>query len=613
MSPEARAAAPSVSSRPEFLAPPEGESEVLERLCRERRLEVHFQPVIRLATGEILGYEARVCPAPDAPFSTASDLFASAARHGLLGALEMAGCTRAVAKFAKLGLRGKLLLGLSPSSIVEPEQFSGEGGFEFLHQRSLDPGRIVVQLAEQQGKPNLERLCEAVMRVRSLGADIAIGDLGEGLTSLWLWSELRPQLVKISVHFVTDVHRNPIRFQFLKAIQQIADGCGSQLVAEGIADKSEYAVLRDIGIAFGQGRFIARAAAVPAPLKAEILQLVRSHGLCALPQVLRLAPARRVTGEKLLIPTSPVTPDTANEAVFRRFDAEPGLPALPVVSGARPVGLIGRNAFLSLFGRQGERRDFGRLACEHAMDRHPLQIEKRLPLHEITERVIRGEMKDLECFVFTDEGGYAGIGLGQDLIREVTLLQIEAARYANPLTLLPGNVPIDEHVAALLEAGKPFVAAWCDLNHFKAFNDAYGYRRGDDMIRLAARVLSGACDRAADFIGHIGGDDFLLVLASEDWQARCERALGCFAAESRSLFDEEDRSRGSLKGEDRAGKPVYSPLVTLAIGAVPADPGCFASHLEVAEAATEAKRQAKRLGGNALFVERRRKRSVTRS
>ncbi len=612
MSPQVSAAVASVASRPELLAPPERESEVLERLCRERRLEVHFQPVIRLATGEILGYEARVRPAPDSPFSTAAELFASAARHGLLGSLEMAGCSKAVARFSNLGLRGKLLLGVSPSSIVEQEQLAGENGLEFLHQHALDPGRIVVQLAEQQRKPNLEPLCEAVMRVRSLGSDIAIGDLGEGLTSLWLWSELTPQLVKISVHLVTDVHRNPIRFQFLKAIQQIADGCGSQLVAEGIADKSEYAALRDIGIAFGQGRLIARTSAVPAPLKGEILQLVRSHSLCALPQALRLVPARRVTGEKLLIPASPVTPDTPNEAVFRRFAAEPGLQAVPVVSNGRPVGLIARNAFLPLFGARGDRAEFGRLACEHAMDRQSLQIEKRLPVHEIAERVIRGEMKDVECFVFTDEGGYAGLGLGQDLIREVTLLQIEAARYANPLTLLPGNVPIDEHVAALLEAGKPFVAAWCDLNHFKAFNDAYGYRRGDDMIRLAARVLSAACDRAADFIGHIGGDDFLLVLGSEDWQARCERALGRFAGEARSLFEEEDWGRGSLKGEDRAGNTVYSPLVTLAIGAVPVDPACFGSHLEVAEAATEAKRQAKRLGGNALFVERRRKGVVTR-
>ena len=125
------------------------------------------------------------------------------------------------------------------------------------------------------------------------------------------------------------------------------------------------------------------------------------------------------------------------------------------------------------------------------------------------------------------------------------------------------------------------------------------------MIRLAARTLAAACDGKQDFIGHIGGDDFLLVFRSDDWKGRCERALDTFGRQSQPLFDQADWIRGALKGEDRAGRTLYSPLTTLAIGAVPVDAEVYGSHLRVAEAATEAKRQAKRMGGNALFVERR--------
>jgi GGDEF domain-containing protein len=191
-------------------------------------------------------------------------------------------------------------------------------------------------------------------------------------------------------------------------------------------------------------------------------------------------------------------------------------------------------------------------------------------------------------------------------VREITNLQITAARYANPLTLLPGNVPVNEHIERLLRAGIAFVACYCDLDHFKPFNDAYGYRRGDDMIQLTGRILSDACDARRDFIGHIGGDDFILLLQSADWAARNRHALQRFDRESSGLYAKEDLARGGLLAEDRSGNPVVHPLGALSIGAVIVEPGDYASHYEVSAAAAEAKRQAKRTAGSSMFVERRR-------
>ncbi len=171
--------------------------------------------------------------------------------------------------------------------------------------------------------------------------------------------------------------------------------------------------------------------------------------------------------------------------------------------------------------------------------------------------------------------------------------------------MLPGNVPIDEHIERLLQAGNWFAAAYCDLNEFKPFNDAYGYRRGDFMIKLAARVLASVCDRDQDFIGHIGSDDFILLFQSMDWELRCRRALESFAEQSMLLFDESDRLQGGLVGEDRKGQRLSFPLTSLAIGVVQIDPGAGGSHIQVSSAASAAKKQAKRQGGNSLFIERR--------
>jgi diguanylate cyclase (GGDEF)-like protein len=184
-------------------------------------------------------------------------------------------------------------------------------------------------------------------------------------------------------------------------------------------------------------------------------------------------------------------------------------------------------------------------------------------------------------------------------------MQLEAARYANPLTLLPGNVPINEHIERLLHANTPFVACYCDLDHFKPFNDTYSYRKGDEMIQLTGRILNWACDPKLDFIGHIGGDDFILLMQSRDWKSRCEQALRSFEQAAGLMFREDHIAAGGYFSEARDGSAKFHPLTSLSIGAIQIEPGILVSHHEVSAAMTEAKKMAKKTRGNSLFIEQR--------
>jgi GGDEF domain-containing protein len=188
----------------------------------------------------------------------------------------------------------------------------------------------------------------------------------------------------------------------------------------------------------------------------------------------------------------------------------------------------------------------------------------------------------------------------------ITDMQIQAARYANPLTQLPGNVPINEHTDRLLDRAIPFAACYCDLDSFKPYNDTYGYRRGDQLIQFLGGLLSEATDARADFVGHIGGDDFMLLLQSQDWQQRLTRLLRLFDEGLTSFVDAEHLQAGGYAGEDRKGKAVFHPLPTLSIGCLLVEPGQFCSHHQGAAAVSEAKKQAKKVQGNSLFIERRR-------
>lgn len=282
------------------------------------------------------------------------------------------------------------------------------------------------------------------------------------------------------------------------------------------------------------------------------------------------------------------------------------MPTLPVVKQHRPVGLINRYEFAEHFAKPFRRELFSKKPCSDIMRSAPLLVEKSTPMHELSDFLSTSDVQHfIDGFIITDQGRYLGIGTGQDLLREITKMQIENARYANPLTLLPGNVPISEEIHALLEQHLPFAACYADLDHFKAFNDVYGYQQGDELIKLTANILQAQCAPSLDFIGHIGGDDFILLLQSTDWEIRCQHALGEFARLTLPLFKPEHLISGGYLATDRQGQIIRHPLPTLSIGVVWVEPHRFPTHHAVSEAASMAKKMAKGKLGNSLFIERR--------
>ncbi|MEN9658760.1 MAG: hypothetical protein RL571_2225 [Pseudomonadota bacterium] len=189
-------------------------------------------------------------------------------------------------------------------------------------------------------------------------------------------------------------------------------------------------------------------------------------------------------------------------------------------------------------------------------------------------------------------------------MRAITELQTHAACHANRLTLLPGNVPIQEHMEVLLAEQRPFTVAYIDLDHFKPYNDVYGYARGDSMIRMLRELLLSSADPQLDFVGHIGGDDFMVLFRSPDWKNRSQCLLKEFEQKVKSLFKPEHVLENGYSSEGRRGVVQNFPLSSLSIGVIEARQDRYLTHNEVA-AATHAKHLAKSKQGNSLFVEQR--------
>ncbi|MFA7241846.1 MAG: GGDEF domain-containing protein [Sulfuricellaceae bacterium] len=573
----------------------------LHEIIERRLLTALFQPIVDFRSGVIAGYEGLIRGPSDSPLHSPLRLAKLAQQHRLSVEVEHLSRRMVLEKFAELGLPGQLFLNVSPECLLQHNARHGET-LAYLQDIGMAPERVIIELTESQASFDYGLLREASAHYRGMGFKIAMDDLGEVFLSRRTWSELRPEYVKIDMHFIQGIDHDPVKLQFVRSIQEIAEKSGCRVIAEGIETQTELLAVKGLNIAFGQGYHIARPNASPAiALSAEVAKALTP------PVPANSTGARKaVCAANLLRKVPAVGPDTLNEMVYEMFNADPELHAVPVVKNRIPVGLIERRTLIDGFARPYRRELYGKKPCEKFMDTAPLVVDQNISIQELSTRIVEVEHHHLaNGFIITANGHYHGMGTGHDLMREITRMQITAARYANPLTQLPGNVPIDEHIGLLLQNKVRFCVCYCDLDHFKPFNDVYGFHKGDEVIRLTAKVLAGFCDPTQDFIGHVGGDDFIILFQSPDWEERCMNILKLFGETILEFFSIEDRERNGYVTEDRQGKKIFHPLTSLSLGVVKVEPGAYTSLHEVSFAATDAKKQAKKIPGNALFVERR--------
>ena len=189
-----------------------------------------------------------------------------------------------------------------------------------------------------------------------------------------------------------------------------------------------------------------------------------------------------------------------------------------------------------------------------------------------------------------------------------TLKRNHDLRGVSPLTGLPGNHRILEEIATRVAGTQPYAVCYVDLDNFKSFNDAYGFFRGDDVLTtLSASLLQAVRESGAPtpFLGHIGGDDFVVVCAPDQAEPIAERAIELFDCALPELYDPDDADRGCLEVRDRRGEPHRFPLITVSVGIASSTQRAFEDHREVVAVATEMKSVAKRSTGSTVAADRR--------
>ena len=234
----------------------------LKKILDQRNLTVLFQPVMQLSNGKFFGYEGLIRGPANNPLHSPVNLFCAARNQGLSLEIEMLCRQIVLESFVAQNLPGQLFLNVSPETLKHPSFKNGQT-LAYLDNFGMAPERVIIEITENQPTFDYSGIRNALLHYRSMGFQIAIDDLGEGFSSLRLWSELRPEFVKVDMHFVQDANTDPLKQQLLRSIQSIALSTGTRVIAEGIETEAEFKIIRDIGMKFGQGYFIARPDPTP--------------------------------------------------------------------------------------------------------------------------------------------------------------------------------------------------------------------------------------------------------------------------------------------------------------------------------------------------------------
>lgn len=531
-------------------------------------LQTAFQPIAEISTGFVFGHESLLRGHEQLGFATPPELMDAAAEGGHLAALEQFLMAGAVAKFAALDEQARRVLFLNVDArLIRHHETLLDGLVKQLHQAGVAPHSVCIELSERFDNMREPGFQEFVTRLRGHGFKLAIDDFGVGYSEMKLLVDLPITYIKLDRYFIAGIDTSPRRRQVVRHVVDVAHSVGARVIAEGVETAAELACCREAGCDLAQGWYVD----VP-QIDPGALQAVYPH--------LRIAGAgengRSPTIDELLIRRQieqlPTIRDADGlEAIFALFQNHPDQAFFPVVDAqGAPLGIVHERAIKAIiyqpFGRDLMKNKTYQARVSHFLT--PVPVAR---LDSDTDRLIDlfAHMEGSDCVILTEQQGYAGVLSATSLLRIINDKQLKRARDQNPLTGLPGNGQIRDHVrAVLIDGAEARHLCYCDFDHFKPFNDCYGFQLGDRAIQLFASLLQGQFAGSSTFIGHVGGDDFFVSahgLGRADLVAALTDLLARFRDAVAQLYSDEHRDAGAMPCIDRTGVERVYPLMRCSV------------------------------------------------
>ena len=571
-----------------------------KEILRRSLIQSVYQPIVDLKSGAVFGWEALSRGPENGQFRSPLVLFDVAEKLGELFALERVCREKAIMGFGPAGPAQKLFLNIHPRTLLDPG-FTPGNTLRLLESSGTAPENVVFEITERHSVKDFPLFLKTLEHYRSQGFLVAVDDFGTGYSSLSSIAELRPDFIKMDMSLTRDVNANPVKQAIMETFVAFAAKIGTKIIAEGVETPAEAAALTEIGAHFGQGWHIGRPASPKTDTRYAPMTLPASRGT-EKENISCSAPVSQITQK-----TRAVRDNTPVSMVRKIFKTNSPISSVVVIKDKTPSGLVMSYHLDKQLASQYGLSLYSHRPIHSIMDSTPLMVESDTPLEQAaTQAMARSRLKAYDDIIVVKEEKFQGIVSVRSLMDTMARIQVEVAKGVNPLTGLPGNVSLEQEVERRISKNSPFDIVYADLDNFKVYNDVYGFKKGDEIIKLGAEILSWAVRKYGSGnsrLFHIGGDDFVLVTAPGTSERICQGTVRCFKRLVRYHYHDEDRERGWIRGKGRNGEEAQFPLVSVSLGILGVRGSC--SLLDIGERAAHIKKYAKSLPGNTYVTDRR--------
>lgn len=519
-------------------------------------LDVAFQPIVDIHSGAIFGVEALLRGTDTLGYDSIASFFDRLYEENILYTFDLRLREKVIEKFSLIeGYETIKLFYNIDNRVLEMTNFSKGNTVHILRRYGIDTKAMVFEVSEHNEIIDTEHFTKLMLHYRDEGFCIAIDDFGIGHSGYKLLYHCAPDIIKIDRFFLTSIDKEPKKKLLARNMVQLATLLGCRVIAEGVENERELLVCKEIGCQMVQGYFIQRPTL-------DCTQIMHKY-----PQVASnfVQNKRSKSDENIILKRlevlKPIMIGDSMESLLNLLNENKEMFLVPVVdTSMHPIGIVHEHQLKSIacspYGRSlTQNRSSNLSALETYIEPIPV-VDLTMPLETIIE--LFSLSQNAPGVLVMESSRYIGYLSAREMIEVVHERNLIRARDENPLTRLPGNFRINEYTASIIESGTDAVLAYFDFDHFKPYNDYYGFRNGDRVILLFTDLMHKVLSQEY-FKGHIGGDDFFVgaTLKNEHTFDRVcneiERLILTFSDEVREFYEPKDRERGCIVTEDREG------------------------------------------------------------
>lgn len=564
------------------------------QILKNEEIHMLFMPIASLKDGEPLGWEALVRGPEHSSFYSPAALFSYAEETDSVFRMEQICRKRAFEQLRYLQPHQKMFINLDPRAIDDPHLLRGNT-LKLLEESNLNPDNIVIEITERQAITNYPVFRKVIEEYRKKGYLIAVDDAGAGYSSLESITEIYPDFIKLDMSLIRGIDTDSIKQALLETFVQFANKVKCKIIAEGVETQKELKTLIELGVPYGQGFFLGKPAKGMTKIKGDAFTFIDSQQSKEKNQNYLHKGYLSTVGE-ITTKTLVATKQMRVRQIHQMFEQNQRIESIVILENQKPVGMLMRVHLYQILGGQYGIALYYERPVSQVMHHNPLIVEQSEAVDEVAKLAMARDAYHLyDVVITTDQSGeYAGVVSVQSLLDKMASIKLEMATFANPLTGLPGNVQIERELGKRLYAREEFIVIYCDLDRFKWFNDQFGFETGDQIIRRTTQLLKTTIHTVGnpdDFIGHIGGDDFILITSVRRMLEVTSFLMESFDA---SLADLYERRR---QGTDEL------PILSLSLAGLYVHAELYRTVEEIAEQAAVLKKQAKQLPGTSFVTD----------